>query len=313
MKIEIVDTTAEHVRILARTMRDEDRAEIAMLGGDAWHTPHRLFRDSHICRTALIDGVVSAVWGLQGGLLDFDGEPWLFTTPLVERARMAFVRTARVELHGMLETKHSLVTRVAPSYARSIRLFEALGFGVGPVVTSVDGARWREMRLDREPRWKRVVYRDERDRSVSVVDAQVSHLDVLSRRLRTSDVEELAGYGLTPRQALEGGLHGSTRAWTALAGREPFCLFGVVPPIDGEPPKPWLVGTDGLCRHWGAFLRFNRRMMPEMLALHGRLADVVEARNAVSLRWLRWLGFQVHSAVARDSDGEPVHLFEMEA
>jgi hypothetical protein len=150
MKIEIVDATAEHVRILARTMRDEDRAEISGMNCHVRHTLHDLYRTSLNSRTALVDGVVAAVWGLQGGLLDDVGYPWLFTAPAAERAPVAFVKTAGRELAGMLATHRILLTRVMASYERSIRLFERLGFRIGPVVTESSGIGYRQMVLERD-------------------------------------------------------------------------------------------------------------------------------------------------------------------
>jgi hypothetical protein len=93
---------------------------------------------------------VAAVWGMQGGLLDDIGYPWLFTTPTAERAPVAFVKTAGRELVGMLATHRTLITRVMASYERSVRLFERLGFRIGPVVAEPDGVGYRQMVLERD-------------------------------------------------------------------------------------------------------------------------------------------------------------------
>ena len=153
MRIEIVDATRAHVRELVRCMRDEDRAEIEDLGENVRHTVHRLHRDSIFSRAALIDGAVAAVWGLEGTMLSDEALPWLFTTPTVERAPLTFLRVAQAEAAHMMIGRNRLISRVAASYERSVRLFEMVGFVMGPPTPSPPhGVLYRQMVMTAEPR-----------------------------------------------------------------------------------------------------------------------------------------------------------------
>lgn len=41
------------------------------------------------------------------------------------------------------------------------------------------------------------------------------------------------------------------------------------------------------------------------------LTNYVDARNAVSIRWLRWLGFEIEPAAPFGIHGLPFHRFSM--
>ena len=66
--LEIVPATVEHVYELAETLRDADRREILNLGINVKKALWRAFRNSIMCRTALLDAKVAAIWGLGVGL-----------------------------------------------------------------------------------------------------------------------------------------------------------------------------------------------------------------------------------------------------
>ena len=128
MKFEIVETRAPHIRELVRHMRSEDRAEIVCGGCRPLNKLWRLWCDSSVCRTALVDGRVAAVWGCEGTTLEIVGHPWLFTTPTVQRIPITFFRETRREVAEMLMTRRLLTTHVLASYDRSLAFFTRLGF-----------------------------------------------------------------------------------------------------------------------------------------------------------------------------------------
>lgn len=139
------------------------------------------------------------------------------------------------------------------------------------------------------------------------------HVADLLDGVRAPDVAEFwAAAHVTPAQALRMSLDCRGEHWTGIHRGEVLCIFGVarasllVP--DGT---PWLLGHKRLDRHARAFLRDCRPALLAMLQRYHHLSNWVDARNAGAIRWLRWLGFDLHPAVPHGADGLPFHYFEM--
>ncbi|MDA8231570.1 MAG: hypothetical protein M0006_09550 [Magnetospirillum sp.] len=148
---------------------------------------------------------------------------------------------------------------------------------------------------------------------VEVIPATAAHAAAIAPILRAADREEVrAACGLAPEEALRLSLATSPLAWTGMAAGSPVCLFGAASPgLLGGPGRPWLLATDALVRHSAAFLRRNRAYVAAMLDEFGHLANHVDARNSVSVRWLRWLGFTLEPARPFGPYGLPFHPFHM--
>ena len=76
---------------------------------------------------------------------------------------------------------------------------------------------------------------------------------------------------------------------------------------------PWLLGSESVTRYGRPFLRRNRAYLREMLREFPVLRNVVDARNAVSIRWLGWLGFTLGTPQPMGVRGLPFIPFEMSA
>jgi len=148
MKIEIVPCKLSHLRELANNMRPGDAAEAAVTGRPCRHLLVFLWRNSSFSRVALIDGAVAAAWGCTAPLLVSEGEPWLFTTPVVERAPVACVKVGRREVAQMLRDHRSLVSSVASDYTKAVNFLRRLGFSIGAEQLVV-GKVFREIRMER--------------------------------------------------------------------------------------------------------------------------------------------------------------------
>lgn len=134
-------------------------------------------------------------------------------------------------------------------------------------------------------------------------------------RLRDADrAEVLALTGRDPTQVLRESVMDSAMAWAGCVDGLPACLFGVVPvSLAGVTGTPWLLGTDVVLGYSRAFLRRNKEYVGQMLAAFPILRNVVDARNEVSIQWLKWLGFKIDPAMPMGVDGLPFHPFEMRA
>ena len=148
----------------------------------------------------------------------------------------------------------------------------------------------------------------------AIVPARVEHIPHVAENMREADrVEIRAMTRQTPYEALEQGLRDSSHVWAGTADDVPFCLFGVAPlTLLSGTGVPWMLGTDSVKMHARAFLRHNRPVVETMRKPYRRLENWVDARNVLSIRWLRWLGFTIEKPEPIGRDGELFHCFRME-
>lgn len=123
--------------------------------------------------------------------------------------------------------------------------------------------------------------------------AVATDIDAMLPHIRAADVAEMAALGKTPEEAMRGGLASGDWTMTGLLDGVPVCMFGVAPiSVLNGIGAPWMLATDGLEAAQVPFLRTCRPVVREMLASYPRLINLVDERNTVARRWLRWLGFQ---------------------
>lgn len=129
---------------------------------------------------------------------------------------------------------------------------------------------------------------------ITVVTARPEHVGPIAARMRQADRDEVAAAsGWGPHQALDVSLTASSRAWTVLIDGAPEVMWGVKSAnvLTGL-GIPWLLGTDAVERHYVQFLRRSRPYLAELMRGHEELRNIVDERNQISVRWLRWMGFR---------------------
>lgn len=148
---------------------------------------------------------------------------------------------------------------------------------------------------------------------VEVVPADVSHIASIAARMRDADVREvMAVSGRTPREALEISLRNTSLAWTGLINGRPEVMFGVGDlNILTSTAAPWLLGTVAVETNYRQFLRRSLDWRDQLLRRYDVLKNVVDDRNEVSKRWLRWMGFELSDPIALGVNGEMFRLFEL--
>ena len=134
MPHEIVRAEPRHVMAMVGQLRAGDAAEVSAAGATQSRALWRSYRKSIISRAALVDGEMAAIWGVAGCPLGTVGATWLLTTPTVEKAKIAFIREARLEVAWMLEIFPELRGICDARYGRALRLLTAHGFKVGSMV-----------------------------------------------------------------------------------------------------------------------------------------------------------------------------------
>lgn len=150
---------------------------------------------------------------------------------------------------------------------------------------------------------------------VLVRSVQPGDAEELAPRLRQADLDEIAAVsGRPPQQALEASVAMSTSSWAVEIDDELACLMGVTPvSILGGIGCPWLLGSDAVARHAGAFIKQTLIYIPLMLEAYPHLFNFVDARNTKAIRWLKRAGFNVMSPMPYGRANMPFHPFEMKA
>lgn len=119
--------------------------------------------------------------------------------------------------------------------------------------------------------------------------------DILSvaRRMRAADVNEVfASCGVSPIVAITESILNSDICFTALFDGEPEVIFGLVQHPTHDAAVVWLLGTDAVRKNAREFLEESRSIVDGWASIYPVLFNAVDARNTVSRRWLKWLGFE---------------------
>jgi len=146
---------------------------------------------------------------------------------------------------------------------------------------------------------------------VTILPATRFHSTILAPVMREGDREEVWATGrYTPQAALDASLDASSRSWSGFADGRLVVMFGVgAVPDAPRVGVPWLLGSDDVVRYQVQFLRRCRDYVSDMLREFEVLTNWVDARNAVSLRWLAWMGAEFLPAVPFGALGLPFHQF----
>lgn len=132
LNVVLVPATKQHARVLGRTMRAQDRAEVRASGG---MTPEQAVRSS-INRSVeawsafVGDGELVGMFGvspLPGG-----AAPWLLTSDVVDRYPMTFWKASRRIVEYLRVKYPMLVNRIDARYEQALRWARRLGFVIEP-------------------------------------------------------------------------------------------------------------------------------------------------------------------------------------
>lgn len=137
--------------------------------------------------------------------------------------------------------------------------------------------------------------------AAEVVRYDESHGEELLTNLREIDRRELYMLSrLEPMAALSLTLALSVASWTGFMDGKIVCVFGISrkAPLS-EIGVPWLVGTDLIAENYRPFARISREYYARFAKAFPQMENFVLADNAVTVRWLKWLGFDM---------GEPAPL-----
>ncbi|MNJ26358.1 hypothetical protein D3C77_208360 [compost metagenome] len=112
--------------------------------------------------------------------------------------------------------------------------------------------------------------------------------------------------GLSVEQELRDSVEGSLNPRAYVVGGQVVAMFGDLQ-LDDRTGVPWLISTNAVDQHRRSFLVECDREVAEMRRRHQVLINYTDARYTKALRWLRWLGFEMHDAVPYGVNGELFH------
>lgn len=119
--------------------------------------------------------------------------------------------------------------------------------------------------------------------------------DHIAFNMRDSDVDEVAASSnLAPLDALRSSISLSTHGYCVVSDTcGPVAMFGAAPAgLDGS-GAVWMLGTDGIRTEAYAIARATRKYFDILNDAYFLLWNFIDARNALSMRWLEWGGFKL--------------------
>lgn len=136
---------------------------------------------------------------------------------------------------------------------------------------------------------------------------------VIACGMRPSDRLEIwAASRFTPYEALCYGQRHSTLCWTGVWKGRPIGMAGCAPgSLIGNVGYPWQLATKEIEEAALPYLRQSRSFFRTLRKSYSLLVNWVDARNAISIHWLKYMGFKIEEAAPYGVDGLPFHYFWM--
>lgn len=124
-----------------------------------------------------------------------------------------------------------------------------------------------------------------------VTDAEISEL---LKNVRGLNLDEVKRLGVDPRIALTDAVERSTERFAGYLHGKLCALWGVqLTCVIGRVGYLWVITTPAVDEYPFAFVRATHRVMEEMKQNYDLITGHVDADFEQSIKWLRWLNFEV--------------------
>lgn len=142
-------------------------------------------------------------------------------------------------------------------------------------------------------------------------EATVQDAYNLAPLLRQVDIDEIdAVTGGEPLEALLESIEHSHVCRVGLVDGEYACIYGVRrQSLLSDDGLIWMLGTDILSKHWVRFLKENTEEIKDITANTKFVENWCDIRNKITIRWLKWLGFEFDEAKPYGVKGLPFYHF----
>ncbi len=104
MKIDELETTSKHIKLLVKDLRPEDEDEIKAKTGttNVQKTLLTGFAMTDYCRSFFVDDKIAGVYGVVASLDNKDiGSPFLLCTPKIKKLKIKFLRECKNRVEEM--------------------------------------------------------------------------------------------------------------------------------------------------------------------------------------------------------------------
>jgi len=147
---------------------------------------------------------------------------------------------------------------------------------------------------------------------IKFVKANQLFVDELKDGLRLEDEQEcLAASNQHASFAMQAGFNNSTLCWVGLIGGKPFNCFGVAPSgIEGL-GVPWMLGTNDIKNAARGIAKNSEIYIGKMLDAYPKLLNWVDARNLISIYWLKRCGFNIEPPTHYGHQNKLFHRFHI--
>ncbi|MAK29815.1 phage protein Gp13 family protein [Acinetobacter sp.] len=148
-----------------------------------------------------------------------------------------------------------------------------------------------------------------------VRDSNLKDAIDMAHNVRSADCNEikaLRGSNYDMVEVLKDGIEMSDCPKTVEFNKEPIAIFGIVQSqdIDIKLGWVWLLGTNKIKDIKIQFLRESKKHLQEQEQDYDVIANYVDVRNEVHIKWLRWLGFNfIRKIESHGAEQRPFYEF----
>jgi hypothetical protein len=138
-------------------------------------------------------------------------------------------------------------------------------------------------------------------------------VEFIINNIRDEDAAEVAAFdGDSVRDILEMTPDLEKNAWVWERGGQVHAIFGVNPVKEHDGVGViWMLATKSFDDHFMAFAAACKVVVDVMIEGYKYTYNYVSVENKKSIKWLKWLGFDVRNSEPIGINGAQFHRFEM--
>jgi hypothetical protein len=122
------------------------------------------------------------------------------------------------------------------------------------------------------------------------------HCFSLSKRLKSSDREEVAIMGSDPLFSMLASFryrHRKVQSYTVMSGNKPVAMFGVLPTkINPKYGSIWFLSSEMSPQQWAYFTKRSKKWLEYLVSDFECVFNLIPKHNKRTIKWLKWLGFE---------------------
>lgn len=144
-----------------------------------------------------------------------------------------------------------------------------------------------------------------------IINPMQEHIDMMKGFLSEENEREAqASSGITADEALQKAFKGSNICYMGLSNNKPFICFGVIPySVLSTTGVFWLMHTKDITKRRITVLRKSLVYINKMLSKFDMLENWVYHKNVLTIKWIKWCGFELEKLKPHGVKKELFHKF----